>query len=265
MTAPPVAGPRAQWRKVAIPSEHGGWGLTLEPVLLGLLLAWSWAGLLLGVAAFLAFLARTPLKVVAVDRRRGRWLPRSRLAARIAAAEIAGVCAVVVVAGLRAGWWWLVPAALAVPFVAVELWFDVRSHSRRLVPEVCGAAGIAAAAPAIVVAGGGGARLAAGAWLVLAARAIGSVPHVRVQIERLHHRSGSTATSDLGQVVAVAFGTGAAVADPALVAGAVGVLMLGAAHAVWIRRPAVAAKILGIREMVLGLALVLVTALGVHL
>ena len=25
------------WRAVAMPSEHGGWGLTLEPVLLGLL------------------------------------------------------------------------------------------------------------------------------------------------------------------------------------------------------------------------------------
>lgn len=28
--------PRSPWRSVALPSEHGGWGLTLEPGLLGL-------------------------------------------------------------------------------------------------------------------------------------------------------------------------------------------------------------------------------------
>ena len=57
---------RPGWRAVGLPSEHGGWGLTLEPVLLGLLAAWSVAGAALGVAAFLAFLVRTPAKLVAV-------------------------------------------------------------------------------------------------------------------------------------------------------------------------------------------------------
>ena len=77
-------GDRAGWRSVAMPSEHGGWGLTLEPVMLGLLVAWSRAGVALGVAAFAAFLLRTPAKLVAIDLRRGRWLDRSRLALRIA-------------------------------------------------------------------------------------------------------------------------------------------------------------------------------------
>ena len=57
-----------------MPDEHGGWGLTAEPALLGLLVAPSWAGAALGIAAFLAFLVRTPLKLVLVDRWRGRWL-----------------------------------------------------------------------------------------------------------------------------------------------------------------------------------------------
>ena len=59
-----------------IPSEHGGWGLTLEPALLGLLVAPSIAGGALAIAAFLAFLVRTPLKVLLVDRRRHRELDR---------------------------------------------------------------------------------------------------------------------------------------------------------------------------------------------
>jgi hypothetical protein len=74
---------------VALPSEHGGWSLTLEPVALGLLVAPSWPGLALGAAALVAFVARTPLKVVLVDRWRHRWLARTRLASLQATAELA--------------------------------------------------------------------------------------------------------------------------------------------------------------------------------
>ena len=47
----PAADVRPTWRTVAVPSEHGGWGLTAEPVLLGLLLAFSWSGVAVGVAS----------------------------------------------------------------------------------------------------------------------------------------------------------------------------------------------------------------------
>ena len=50
-TALAPAGARPAWRVVALPDEHGGWGLTAEPVLLGLLVAPSWAGLAIGAAA----------------------------------------------------------------------------------------------------------------------------------------------------------------------------------------------------------------------
>jgi YwiC-like protein len=146
---------RLRWRSVVLPSEHGGWGLTFEPMLLGLLVAWSWAGLAIGVAALLAFLLRTPLKLVLVDRRRHRWLPRTRLAACVAAAEVFGLVVLGLLAVAAGGWSWLVPVALALPLFAVELWFDVRSRGRRLVPELCGGVGIAAASAAIVVAGDG--------------------------------------------------------------------------------------------------------------
>jgi hypothetical protein len=248
---------------VAIPSEHGGWGLTLEPVVLGLLVAWSWTGLLLGVAAFTAFLVRTPLKVVAVDRRRGRRLPRTRVAARVAATELVVLLAIVAWCGRQAGWWWLVPAALAAPLVAVQLSFDVRSRGRRMIPELCGAAAMAGASAAIVVVGGGGAALAAGAWIVLAARSIASVPFVRVQIERLHHGDGSLVVSDIAQCTAVAFGLIAVAVDHRLAGGLVALVAMAAAQAVWSRRPAVPAKVLGVRQMALGLGLVLATALAV--
>ena len=221
-TASPT-GDRAVWRAVALPSEHGGWGLTLEPVLLGLLVAWSAGGVALGVAAFGAFLVRTPLKVVAVDRRRDRWFPRSVLALRIAVAELAVIGAAVAIAVWRSGWSWLVPVIVAIPFVAVELWFEVRSRGRRLVPELCGAVGIAAAAASIALAGGESGRLAAGLWLVLAARVVGAVPFVRVQIFRLRRGQASVWHSDVAQVGALAPAVSAVIADGRLLAGAIGI------------------------------------------
>ena len=152
------------------------------------------------------------------------------------------------------------------PLFGVELWYDVRSRSRRLVPELCGAIGMGAIAAAIVVAGGGSTRLAVAAWLILAARSIGAIPFVRAQIARLHRGVVSTRSSDLFQLLAVAVGAAAAVVDPAVLVGSVGVVAIAAAHVVWARRsPVPPAKVLGLRQMALGFGLVAATAIGVGL
>jgi hypothetical protein len=204
-TTAPGARPRASWRAVALPTEHGGWGLAFEPVLLGLIVKPSGSGFALGAAAMLAFLARTPLKLVLVDRWRHRWLPRTRRAAIVAAVELAvvvGLLAMAAATASAASFW--VPLLLAVPFVAVQLWFDMRSRSRRLVPELAGSIGIAAVGAAIVLAGGGAASVAAGAWLVIAARAVASLPYVRFQLQRARRRPARRWAEDLAQLAAVA-------------------------------------------------------------
>lgn len=258
----PAAGERALWKVVAIPSEHGGWGLTLEPVLLGLLVAPSVAGGALAVAAFLAFLVRTPLKLAVVDARRGRWLARSRLALRVTIAELALLAGAVAAAVVSSGLVWAPVVAIAAPFVLVELWFDVRSRGRRLLPELCGAIGISGVAAAIVLAAGRGWALAAGLWVVLAARSVGAIPFVRVQIGRMRRGLRTTRSSDLAQMGAVGLGAVAVVLDRSMVAGLAGLTVLGGLQLMWVRRPPIAPKQLGLRLMVLGLALVLITAAG---
>ncbi len=256
-------GVRAGWRAVAVPSEHGGWGLTLEPVLLGLVVAWSGAGVALGYAAFTAFLVRTPLKFVAVDLRRGRWLDRSRLALRISIVELIVLGSTIAVAVALAGWSWLAPLVVAGPLVAIELAFDVRSRGRRLVPELCGTVGMTAVAASILLAAGRSNGLAAGVWLVLAARAVGAIPFVRVQILRLRRAHGPVWQSDLAQGVSLTLAAAAVIADRRLLLGLVGVVMLAAAQSVWVRRAPIPAKQVGLRQMGMGLALVAVTAAGV--
>jgi len=254
---------RPAWRAVALPDEHGGWGLTAEPVLLGLLVAPSWAGVALGTAAILAFFVRTPLKLVLVDRWRHRWLPRTTLAARVAVGELSLLVLLAVAAIALAGWAWLVPLAIAAPLVGVELWYDMRSRGRRLVPELCGAVGIAAVVAAIALVGGSSARLAVALWLVLAARAVAAIPFVRTQVQRLRHGAVTTRASDLAQAVGVGIALVATAISGSMVAGTVSVAALAVAQLVWVRRPPVPARVLGFRQLFLGLAVVAVTATGV--
>jgi len=258
-----TAGSRPAWRAVAVPSEHGGWSLAAEPALLGIIVAPSWAGAALAMAAIVAFLVRTPLKVVLVDRRRHRWLERSRLAARCAAVELVLLLLLAIFAASRAGGIWLAPAAVAMPLVGVELWFDLRSRSRRLAPELCGAVGIAAVAASIALAGGADARLAIGLWIVLAARSIAVIPFVRVQIDRLRHGSASVALSDRAQILGAAAAIAAVVIEPATTLGAVAVAAVVVADVVGVRRPPRPVKVLGITQLVVGLVVVAATAAGV--
>jgi hypothetical protein len=260
-----VAGERAAWKAVALPSEHGGWGLTLEPVLLGLIVAWSIAGLALAIAAFGAFVVRTPLKLVSVDLRRHRWLPRSALALRFTLIELVVIIGAVAVAVAQAGLGWLVPVLIALPFVAVEMWFDIRSRGRRLLPELCGAVGICAVAASIAIADGRSARLAVGLWLVLAARAVAAIPFVRVQIMRLRRGTGSTSSSDVAQAVGLAVAAAALLVDDRLLVGALAIVALAIVQSLWVRRDPIPAKRLGLRQMAMGLGLVAVTAVGVLL
>jgi hypothetical protein len=255
---------RSALRTVAVPTEHGGWSLTFEPVLLGLLVAWSWSGLALGAAAMVAFLARTPLKIVLVDRWRGRWLDRSALGARVASVELLVLAALVVVAAMSGAdrRFWL-PLIVAGPLLAIELWFDMRSRSRRLIPELAGTVGIGAAAAMIALADGAAASVAVGLWTVVAARAIAAIPYARTQVFRTHRRPVQLWHSDLAQVCAalaviVGWSFGAVP-----FAAAVAVVLVAVFNIVFVRTAPRPAKVIGLQQMFFGLAVVAITAIAV--
>lgn len=254
---------RSKLRAVALPSEHGGWSLTLEPVLLGLLVAWSWPGLALGVVAMLAFLARTPLKLVLVDRWRGRWLERSTVALRVAAVELLVLVALVVAAvrGADARFWW--PLIAAAPLVAIELWFDMRSRGRRLLPELAGTVGIGSVAAAIALADRADTALALGLWVVVAARAAAAIPYVRTQVFRVRRAPHHVWHSDLAQVVAVGAVTAAWVAGAVPLAAAIAIAGVGVFNLAAVRAMPRPAKVIGLQQMFFGIAVVAVTTIAV--
>ncbi len=256
--------PRSALRAVAVPSEHGGWGLTAEPVLLGLLVAPSVSGALLGAGALVAFLARTPLKLVLVDRWRHRRFPRTVLAGRLAAGELALLAMLMATVAIRTGWGWWAPLGAAVPLIAVEMWFDMRSRSRRLVPELCGAIGIASVASAIARAGGASWAVSLGLWVVLSARSVTALPFVRAQVLRLKGRQAQTAGVAVAGAVAIALvvgGWSAGLVPLAPVIALVALVIWG----LWsLRRPPPSVAVLGASQVVLGVGVVLVTAITVR-
>jgi hypothetical protein len=223
----------------------------------------SIAGAALGVAAFLAFLVRTPLKTLLVDRRRHRMLDRDRLAGRVVAIELALLALMVAIALARAGVEWCVPLLIALPLFVTELWYDARSRGRRLVPELCGAVGISAIAAAIALAGGETWSLAIALWIILGARAVASVPFARVQVLRLRSTPPSTLPSDLAQIVAVAVAALAVAVDSSVLLGAVAVAVVALVQFAWSRGPARPAKVVGFSQLGFGLTVVAATAIGV--
>jgi hypothetical protein len=257
-------GRRPLWRTVALPSEHGGWGLTFEPVLLGLIVAPGGAGVAIGAAAMLAFVARTPAKVVVVDTWRGRSLPRTRMAAAIAGVEIILLVALaaVAVATSSAPFW--APLAVAVPLIGLELWFDMRSRSRRLVPELAGTIGIGSVAAAIVLAAGGGAGLAAGAWLIIVARAVASLPFVRFQLRRVKGQPHRRWAQDLAQAGAVVLAVAGAAVGWLAWGAAAPVFVLSGVQLVLARTRPPKVVIVGVQQLLLGLAVAIAAGLALR-
>ena len=248
-----------------MPTEHGGWGLTSEPGLLGLLVAPSLAGGFIAMAAMVAFVARTPVRIVLVDGRRHRRLARTQLAARVAAVELVVLAGLILGAFLFTDHRFWVPGVVAAPLLAIELWYDMRSRSRRLIPELAGAVAIASVAAMVALAGGASNAIAAGLWLLLVARAVSSIPFVRARIQTVRGNAAPKGVLVAADGVALAAAVVAVLLDRTLAVGAVAVVIIVAAQRVFARGPVPAPKLIGLRQMALGFGLVVLTALGIGL
>lgn len=265
MSSQPDAATQPSIRSIALPTEHGGWGFTLEPVLLGLLVAPSAAAWELSVAALAVFLARRPFKLVSTDLVRRRWLPRTTTAAIFTgiygSIALAGIAGAVVTA--RAPFW--APFVVALPLAALALYGDAHSRSRTLLAEIAGSAAMGSTVTAITLAGGWDPRPAFGMWIVLIARGIGSIALVRGQIRRVHGKPTLQNRIYAAQALAIALIVAAALAGWVPWLAEVAIAGIALLAYVSLRRPPVRAQVVGWTQIAVGLAVVLLTAIGVWL
>jgi hypothetical protein len=252
---------------VALPAEHGGWGLLVEPVLLGLVLAPSAAGVCLALAALAGFLARHPLRLWLLDRRKRARYPRTALAERFFSAY--ALLALLLLAAAptleRAPFW---PAlAVAVPIGLVPLGFDAAGRSREVLPETAGALALGASATAIALGGGAAAGLAWGAWALLALRAVTSVLYVRARIRLDRGVAAGPRAVVSAHTVALAAATGLAFAGwaPWLAPAVFAVLLARAAWGLSSWRRPVRPKTLGFQELGYGILTLALLAVGYRL
>ncbi|MEN8041875.1 MAG: YwiC-like family protein [Actinomycetota bacterium] len=252
-------------RAVALPTEHGGWGFTLEPILLGLLVAPSAAGWEISAAALGIFLARRPLKILSTDRVRGRWLPRSKMALLFTLIYGGFAAAGAVGALFTAEGPFLIPILVAVPLAMLTMRADAHSKNRALIAEMAGPVAMAATVAAITIAAGWGLAPAFGLWLVLAARDVAAITMVRGLVRRLHGKRAAIKriyTIQLTSVALVAIAASAGIV-PWLSVVAIGLVVL--VSVVSLNRPPAQPKVIGWTQMVVGLMVVLITATGVNL
>ena len=256
-----------RWKAVALPSEHGSWGLVGEPVVLGLLVACSPAALLVGLGSIAGFLAHRPLKLVTGDRRRGRRYPRTVLAERFAVAFAGLAVACFLGAVALAGPWLLVPLALASPLAALFLVYDLLRPGRSWLAELTAPAAFASACGSMALASGWALLPAVALWAVVVARGVPTVLYVRerVRLERTGGlRPGLVATAAALHLVALA-GVIVLIRSallPPLAALAIGLLVLRAIHGLTPWRAGRTARSVGFQELAWGAATVLLIAVG---
>jgi hypothetical protein len=180
---------RPSKRGVILPPEHGSWGMIAEPVLLGLLIEFSWEGLAIAMLSFCLFLLRVPLLRLWKGRRMPHPDPHADLVKKFTAIISAIALACFTFAGLsQPGWAWVLPFLLALPFALPALFLQNRGKTRHLLPELLAAVAIAAPVSAILIAGEYPMGPAYALWFLIALKSASCIFFVRSQIRRFHQR-----------------------------------------------------------------------------
>ncbi len=261
------ANSQVRLKPIALPPEHGSWGFLLEPIMLGLAVAPSFAGLFLALGVLGGFLLRQPVKIVASDLRKGKRYPRTEVALRIALCYGLIAALGMVIALWLGNLTMFVPLLLAVPLAATQLVGYITNQGRDVLPELTGACAIAASASSIALAGGSSWTVALMLWAILAIRDIPSILYVRARL-RLERGAPSSRLaawlSNGSALVAAAVLAGAGLL-PVLALVAVTILTIRALLGLSPYRRKLPVKVIGMMEMGYGSLIVILTALGYRL
>jgi hypothetical protein len=259
----PETAPAPRWAAVALPAEHGGWGLLLEPIAVGLAIAPSLPGLGLALAALFVFLGRLPVRLALQDGLRGASYPRTRLARGLAVAYGLAAAAAGIPSLLHAP-----PSAglallAAAPLGLVQLRFDLRNRGRDLLPELLGAVALSASTPIVALAGTAPAAIAWSAGALVAVRAVSAILYVRARLRRARGVPANRGPALLSHAVAFALAGGLAGSQLGPWLGVVAFALLAgrAAHGLG-PAPPVRPQAVGAQEVVWGVFTVVLLAIG---
>lgn len=158
----------------------------------------------------------------------------------------------------------LVPALLATPLVGLQLAYDAWKRGREFLPEAAGAVAFGSLAASPALAGGWGLPAAFVLWALLAARAVPSILYVRVRLclERGQTPPAWPTWGTHGATVVLVATAAAGGVVPWLTTLPYLVLGLRAVLGLLPRCISVSARVVGFREIGLGLMTVVLLALA---
>lgn len=246
-------------KTIALPAEHGGWGLLFEPIALGLLLAPSVAGFYLALSAVGFFLARHPLTLVVLNRKRSS--PRTALARRFATLYLVIGVASFVAALAFTQHAFILPLLIAAPLALVQVAHDWTGRRRSLVSELAGAVAISSLATTMALAGGWSTKTSFGLWAIMIARAVPAILYVRACLRRLRFSAVSFTPMIVAHLLAIGVAIVLATAEviSAWVAIAMFLLLIRAVIG-FARAKTLTAKQLGFSEIAFGAMTVMIVA-----
>jgi len=259
--------PAVRLRPIALPVEHGGWGLLATPILLGLAVAPSAAGAWLAVAALGAFLTRQPLRLALGDWQRGKRYPRTMWAWRLAVAFAALVVAGVALAGCATPHAFWLPLIVAAPLAVVQFAYDLRNDGRAFVAEVCGATSLGSLAAAMAMAAGWSLVASAVLWALLSIQAVAAILYVSARLRLARGTSAHRGPAWLAHALALALAVALSASGhaPWLAAVAFAGLALRSVVGLWPPHEGTRTTVVGFQEVGASLLLVVCLALGYHL
>ncbi len=253
-----------RWRSVALPAEHGGWAMLINPILLGFLVVPSLTAVFLALAIIASFLARTPLKIVWKDSQKGR-----RFARTTAAMKVLVLYVFLIVVGFGGalyfgGWQPLMPLLAVLPLLLLLLYFDLFSTSRQLLSQLVAPIVLSSVTAGMALAAGWTWPYALALWSIPLMLSIPAILYVRSRIRMDKDRAAGARTAVFSHVLAaiVAIALAATGYIPALAALAIFILMLRAATNLSTYRRPMTIKQLGWSEIAFSLMTVFMSAIG---
>ena len=183
-------------RSVFLPKEHGSWSLALEPIIFGLLIVPSQAGIALALSAAAAFFIRRPMKATLKTQDRASILALATLSA----AALFGFTQAVLLGGIAPLW----PLLPAIPMGALYLYWDRENEGRAAAAELIGS-GLFALVPAVMATlAGHDAIVALSLTALMLTRSAPTILTVRTWLRRRKGQSASRFSAVAATVLALA-------------------------------------------------------------
>ncbi|MEE9432255.1 MAG: YwiC-like family protein [Melioribacteraceae bacterium] len=185
-------------KKVAFPREHGSWGFLIEPLLLSLLVAYTYNGLLLTLCTFVIFLAHQPARIL-LGKKDSKKLKSSALLFFILYSIIAILLLVVILSGTNIEL--LTPFLISIVLMFGFLVLEYNNFGRNLLVEFIAPVAITFVALNIVLFDGWTLEKIIAFGFVLLSRAIPTLLYVNTKVKIIKGQSTNSLLLRISEVL----------------------------------------------------------------